>query len=786
MKRPFLLMLLMIFAFAPAVSALTASAEEKETLIVPVDSVNGTRWEDTMCVYKDRASTEQNQWGYNVVVSADGIVINKIDTGSFLGTNLAVPAGGFVLSAVGDLGKNMFDSINLGDHAVFDEYASRVMVSKNEIDPFYTVTHSFSSYNQPRYANTLIIYNRGKTTATNTWGHEVVVGKDGIVVSAGGNDNAIPEGGFVISAIEAADKAFLKTYCVVGAKVTVSGMNFTVDYNADMLANTVKAEIELVRKKAETVKAEKRLVDTEAVLKELENIKTDSIKTLEERNALIKEVKKIGTKLIEKRTVGVRSLWYVPTEKNAEDVEETVAGMKEAGINQLCLGTTEGVGTIVRMPDTLPFKTKATLRNVDLLAIFVDECHKNGIEIVLSVPVFACHETDGKHSSWLASPSKATDNAELFWSPANDEYIAYFKDYVNHIITHYDIDGFQFDYIRYPYFDGSVDYGYDDATKTLFLAETGLDESAFDDVKAKLRSSVYWNEWTSFKRELITRRVGEIASLINEVRPDIYVTACLAHDTGNDLYFQDGKAWVENGYIDGIYPMSYGNGIMEQAPQKFTSYNTDKSFTVMGSGAYMSLSTDEMVLQTEQTREFLADGIAYFEWTAYKKHGYADYLVSTVNSDECISFTYDESGALKELFAAAKDRFARYAEKDVSSLFTSPSEPAALKAELEKIVPYDKDLYYDIDLAVRINNFSREIYKDTFEFPSDGETSDEESADAETSDVISGTEKASEEESKSEKGSSFPTAAIVCALIGTVAAAAAFFVIKKREKTQNI
>ena len=785
MKRPLLLMLMLVLTFTPTFSALTASAEESETLIIPVDSVNGTRWEDTMCVYKDRASTDQNQWGYNVVVSSDGIVVNKVEKGSALGTNLAVPAGGFVISAVGDLGQNMFDSINLGDHAIFDEYASRVMVSANAIDPFYTVTHKFTSYNQPRYANTLIIYNKGKTTETNTWGHEVVVDKDGIVVSAGGNNNAIPDGGFVISAIEAADKSFLKTYCVVGSKITISGNSFTVDYNAEMLANTVKAEIELVREKAGKVLEEKRLVDTEKVIKELENVKCGGISTLEERNALINEVKKIGTELIEKRSVGIRSVWYVPTERNAKDVEKTVAEMKKAGINQLCLGTTEGAGTIVQMPDTLPFKTKAVLRSIDLLAIFVDECHKNGIEIVLSVPVFSCHETDGKHASWMAAPSKQTDNAEAFWSPANDEYIAYFKDYAKHIITHYDIDGFQYDYIRYPYFDGNVDYGYDDATKELFLKETGLGEDAFNDIKTKLTSSSYWSKWTRFKCDLITRRVGEITALINEIRPDLYVTACLAHETKLDSYFQDGKTWVEKGYVDGIYPMSYGAGIMEQAPQKFTSYNTDKSFTVMGNGAYQSLSIDEMVLQTEQTREFLADGIAYFEWTAYKKHGYADYLVSTVNSDECISFTYDESGAIKELLAAAKERFARYAEKDVSSLFASPSEPAALKAELEKIVPYDKDLYYDIDLAVRINNFSREIYKDTFEFPSDGETSDEESADTETSEELSAAEKTSEE-SKSEKGSSFPTAAIVCAVIGIVAATAVFFVIKKRKKTQNI
>ena len=782
MRKTLSFMLSLVLMSLAFTSTLVTSADGDDTLIIPVDSVNGTRWEDTMCVYKDRASTEQNQWGWNVVVSSDGVVINKVDAGSALGTDLAVPKGGFVLSAVGTLGKNMFDSINLGDHAIFDEYASRVMVSKDEIQPFYSVSHKFTSYNQPRYANTLIIYNKGKSTSTNTWGYEVVADKDGFIVSAGGNDNAIPENGFVISAIEAEDKNFLKTYCVVGSKVTISGMSFNVDYNESMLENTVKAEIALVREKAAKAISEKRLVDTETVIKELDKLQTSSIKTLEERNSLIKEIKRIGTGLIENRTVGIKSVWYVPTERTEDAVIKTVAEMKSSGINQLCLGTTEGAGTIVRLPDSFPFKTKATLRNIDLLAVFVRECHENGIEIVLSVPVFACHETDGKHSSWMALPNKQTENAESFWSPANDEYIAYFKDYVNHIITNYDIDGFQYDYIRYPYFDGNVDYGYDDATKELFLKETGLDEDAFDDVKAKLRSSKHWNEWVTFKRDLITRRVGEISALINEVRPDIYISACLAHDTGSDLYFQDGKAWVQKGYVDGIYPMSYGAGIMEQAPQKFTSYNTGKSFTVMGSGAYMSLSTDEMVRQTEQTREYLADGIAYFEWTAYKQHGYADYLASTVNSSECISFTYDENEALKELFASAKERFARYAEDDVSSLFASPSEPSELKKELEKVVPYDKELYYDIDLAIRICNFSRAEYKDTFDFPDD-ETSEPSDESRDVSEESAAEETSAEEVGTHKKSES--KIALICILCGAATAIGCFLSFMKRKKTQK-
>ena len=45
----------------------------EDTFVMAVDSVNGTRWADMICVYKDRPSTLQNEWGWNIVVSAEGI-----------------------------------------------------------------------------------------------------------------------------------------------------------------------------------------------------------------------------------------------------------------------------------------------------------------------------------------------------------------------------------------------------------------------------------------------------------------------------------------------------------------------------------------------------------------------------------------------------------------------------------------------------------------------------------------------------------------------------------------
>ena len=361
-----------------------------------------------------------------------------------------------------------------------------------------------------------------------------MVDRDGFVIASGGNDNTVPVGGFVLSAIEPADRDFLKTYCIVGAKCTLSGMRFKVYYGPEMLSATVKREIELMKEQIAQAEAEYRLVDTAAVEAALDTISLSGIDKLETRNELIDKVQEIGLSLIETPKAGIISVWYVPTETTEEAVRKTVAEMQKYGINQLCLGISNGYDTLVRLPARFPFATRHELRSIDLLAVYVDACHEAGIELVVSMPTFACPTKDYKHNDWLAL-ANVKNGTEKFYSPANDDYIAYLKDYVEYVITHYDIDGFQYDYVRYPYFDGKVDYGYDDASKNLFLKKTGLSESDYEEIKTGLRSAKHWNEWVNFKRDLISERVAEISAMIREKRPDLYLSACLADDTGRDI-----------------------------------------------------------------------------------------------------------------------------------------------------------------------------------------------------------------------------------------------------------
>lgn len=770
-----LTLLLLTSALVLPLSSFGAAGEEAaKTIILPVNAVNGTRWSDTLIVYRGRATTEQNQYGWNILVDADGKVIEKIPAGDEKGKDLAIPAGGMVVSGCDEPGKTAYDAAEIGSNIYFDAYSSRVLISAGEIDPFYEYTLQANALNAVRYSGTLVLYDRaGTRTETNGYGYEVCVGADGQILSVGGNDSLVPEGGYVVSAIERKDIDTLKTYFIPGASCERNGMTVTVRYEAPMLMTTVETELAGIRSELEEAAEQFRLVDYDAVEEQLaqaeqaasDHAASGGLASFAERDDMLAHLTPIRLLLTEREPVQIRSSWYTPTEWTEADVRETVHRMAEVGLNQVRLGLPNGYHTYVPMPEELddgnggtipfPFRVDARCNSIDLLALYVDACKQEGVELVVSIPVFYSGDGARYKKEWQTVTNKATDALEPFYSPANDEYRAYFSAYIRYIIQHYDIDGVEFDYIRYPYFDGNIDYGYDDATKAKFEEQTGLSASTMDEIGSQLRNHPQWNIWVEFKMGLITDYLRELRSMIDELRPDLYVTAAVANDTSPTAYFQDSRRWMSEALVDGIYPMAYSEGIMQPSTESFSAFITDRTFLVMGCGAYQSYTSDEVALQAKQASLYGADGIAYFEWSAYDAHGYADLLRETIYETDAISFTTNESESIRLLVEQAKKRFALYGTDGTGAdaLFTNYDSGEISLADLVKglkaEIPENEFLYRDLHRALRIEVMSREAYRETVQLlpidpskgddPSDAsDASEEESAVSEESDPSGG------------------------------------------------
>lgn len=651
------------FCVSPAV--VLAAEEKPETKFFHVDSINGTRWADTVVVYRGIPTNGQNQWGQNLVVNAEGVVTRKIPGGDMAGRDLAVPEGGLILTGTGDIGKEIYNAAQVGWHVAFDEYTMTAFISKGEPDPFFEHAVKATGTNGTRWAKSLVIYDRGETTGTNAYGYEVSVNDRGYVTVSGGNDSAIPKGGYVISAIEPENKMELATFFPVGTRVERDGLNIRAVYDAGCLRETVNGEIE--RLSEEILKAEKelRLADIEEVRTGIGKLDVGSVNTLSGRNELIRQVGKLREQLYERRAVEVRAVWYRPTERTVEEISATVNRMAESGINELILDGASGSGALVTLPEGSPFHRDPTAVKFDLVKEYIKRCHEKGIRLTMIMAVMSNHLVDG-HEDWYSLNQNGEIGDESFYSPDCVEYRDAFYALIGHILQNYDIDGLQLDYIRYPYSDGSSDYGFDANTVDAFCKKTGKTKSDIDSLKTKLKSSPIWNEWRNYKTEQITGWVRDLSGIVSELRPDVVLSASVAATGNKNNYCQDANAWADDGIVDALYPMSYAEGINQFSVDRYIDSFKDKGCLVMGCGAYMSLTDNDVLEQTANSSLCGSDGVAYFEWSAYLSHGFAELLENGLFSSKAVHF-FDKE-AVGKYIETAKKRFELYDKRNSKNL----------------------------------------------------------------------------------------------------------------------
>src|SRR5690554_2675412 len=445
------------FAVFLNVSTLKLNASE-EAKSYFVDGVNMTRWADTAMVYIGIDNTGQNQWGHNIVVNAEGQVTSIIQAGDGLGINLPVPEGGMIVSATGNRVQWLKDNVEVGDYALFDSISSRVLFSKtNDFSPFFSGKNiSINAVNGIRNADTVVIYNiSGSRTGTNAYGYEIMVNKNGYVEAVGGNNNLVPQGGYVISAIGKSNIDFLKMYGVIGAKATVTSFTkLTLVYDEESLQKSFEIKLNLLSDKLNTALKNFWILpyaELEAEIQEYRDIQIPSNMGILDRNKLLEEIDTINYKIAEEVPVETRGIWHETKETTVEQVKKVVADIKEAGLNQLNLGISNGYRTIFPVPSNFPFKQNPLLYGADLLRAYVDETKSAGIELVLSLPIYynpAGDETT--RPQWLSKANQSPSEESAFFSPANDEFKEYILSYIKYIFENYEIDGFQLDYIRYP------------------------------------------------------------------------------------------------------------------------------------------------------------------------------------------------------------------------------------------------------------------------------------------------------------------------------------------------
>lgn len=663
-KRAIALLLTLATLFS-ALAVLTVSAADDDDIIsIQINGIDVESEKNTLVIYTTGKTTgTDDEYRTEVIVGSDGVVK------SVGGGNSEIPEGGFVVSGSSSRHIWLKSNIKVGMTVAYDPVLMQLFATDGKQSPFKTTELKYTGINSARAENTCIIYESKSSTGTNTWGYEVVVDKNGQVVSVGGNNNDIPEGGFVISAIgtykqpliDAASVGMTAVLDRTAKTVTIGLDKDGAKSKADLLLKQNEQKLQDAYSNAVYVDYEKAKSLLNALTASTERVKgyIDSDSTalyVLEAYRFDRLADELFVSLTEAPAVETRNLWVRPDVFTEKSIKDTVKKIYDAGFNSVCLELLFDNTMLCPMPEDSLFETNPKCGSTDVLKIWIDEFHRYGIEVHGWMSTFrVCHSSSSNQNQAVANKKpewliKASDGRNYLLSsgvkhyylnPALPEVCEFLAETYRYIVKNYDLDGFQLDYIRYPDgYDEGIYYGYDSTTLEMFKAETGIDATKIT------KNSAEFKKFAEFKSDLVTAFVLKVREMLKEERPDMILSAAVAPQYSESITkkHQDTEQWLKNGYLDAVFPMSYGT---TDAFTKWTGITMELSgdglSVVMGMRDGGAEAVAEQILASRNNG---ADGAAFFAYAQYFMGDYIGKIDKTLYSVPAVCQTYDAKGAV--------------------------------------------------------------------------------------------------------------------------------------------
>lgn len=650
-----------------------ASAKEASVTATNIDSARGV---GELVIYTPAYgdNTDTNWWGMEAVVGADNRVIELAPGKS------DIPSDGFVLSGHDDdsvengsmMKTWIMENIAVGDYVYYDKRTMKITVSdvplEMEESVFYEVTAPITAFNTSRNEDTLIVYTPvfGANTGTNEYGYEIVV-DDGAIVTQGGNGSAIPVKGFVVSA-HGAMVNVLRTAVINGmrAEYDKEAMVVRFVYDADSLKQAVANAVDDTVAAIDSAKSAYVYVDYEAAETTLEAIRSEydaAVKAYESDgndavfadacDNVIADLQDVQNSMCDSYPVQYRGVWVRPSQKTASEVNAYVKELVDAGINMISVEGIFESGVIMEVPEGSLFQKHPDF-SFDVLQAYIDACHEYGIECHLWMPIMNVGDKGyrsalsvlSKKPEWASLNQKGTaDNPSGFMmiDPANQEAREYLLSFYEYLVTNYDVDAFELDYIRYHAVSSDLDYGYTEA------AFAGFEEAyGYGVTPTYAPTAAYWDDWKQYRQDCVTEMVKAVREMIDRVAPDLILSADVAPtpaDARNQNY-QDYPRWLEEGLLDVLHPMAYGDGYGESLTNA-VELGGEHTMIVRGLGSFSdSMGAVEMERQARENSSYGTYGDAYFDAASYLADKTYDELVKTVYRTPAIAPFYDRDASL--------------------------------------------------------------------------------------------------------------------------------------------
>jgi uncharacterized lipoprotein YddW (UPF0748 family) len=330
----------------------------------------------------------------------------------------------------------------------------------------------------------------------------------------------------------------------------------------------------------------------------------------------------------------VRAIWLdrgtIVAAGSERRLAEVFDRMTTAGVNTVFFETINAGYTVY--PSAIAPQQNPLIRGWDPLASAVKLAHERKMELHAWVWVFGVGNQ--RHNALVNKPANyvgpvlsrnpswanlerngrmIAPEGKTFLDPANPAVQAYLLSLYKEIVTRYDVDGLQLDYIRYPRQDPGRNFGFGIAARSKFQALTGVDP-----ITLTPNNSSLWWLWTNFRVQQVDSFVTRVSKEIKQIKPRIIISAAVFPwkplDRINKIQ-QNWEAWVNRGEVDLLVPMTYApdtSVFLQQGVQPVLDGMAQAPTLLLPGVLIKNLGDTELLDKLQALRDLPAGGYSLF------------------------------------------------------------------------------------------------------------------------------------------------------------------------------
>lgn len=298
----------------------------------------------------------------------------------------------------------------------------------------------------------------------------------------------------------------------------------------------------------------------------------------------------------------LRGLWvdgFGPGMKTPAEIDQLVSDAKKMNINVLFAQVGRRGDCYCNNASMPRTNDPAVPAGFDPLADLLSKAHAQGIQVhawIITTAIWnsVTPPTDPSHAFnshglnatgrdyWLMVKNDGTTRGGNDWllDPGHPDAAEYIKNMYVSVVKNYDVDGIQFDRVRYPDYNpvgGPNNWGYNPTALERYRAETGATGTPAPGDE----------QWSAWRMQQITNLVRETSLAVKAVKPYVSVNAATitygagpADDAGfltSRTYkevLQDWPTWVRAGYLDINVMMNYKRDFVPDQALWYDQWNT--------------------------------------------------------------------------------------------------------------------------------------------------------------------------------------------------------------------